>query len=409
MTEQDLPQETRQGNRLIYKWEQYNLTITVDRIINSHRGLSAEVTFDHLHKGLLHAADMTLMSSSSRETYIRALKARVPDLPFDWPMIVVAVAIMVKRAAGAGKIERINLMHHLATAQTKWCCYPYLVHNAINVIYGPPGVLKSYLATAIQIAILTGDQRILGIKPGCKHNALYLDWEDDQETHAERLRRLLTPYPNIELIDFPYTKCFLPLSKLTYELVDFVRAARIELLILDSTIYLADGNPNDDETVRVVKEGLDQLPGTKLLLAHDTKEKGKGIRGSLIWKAMARNVWQIKAHSEAGQSELHIGLYHDKGNKSRKLPSQGFKVLFDDEGDTTMFQPEQPGRIPELAGEMSSREHIQQILTQPMNVDAITEVTGISRATVYKTLERGEGSIFINFGGKWAKLASGQR
>lgn len=386
-----LPDEEHEGGIHRYVFTDLGLEARLERVHVNQRGMIGELRVSHKDHGHLHEADLVLMSSSSRETFHRALKSRAPELELPWPIIVETIAVLTKRNVRQEKAQIVNLMEKMATSKTTWCCYPYIVHGGINVLYGPPGVAKSTLAVALGICLITKDGRVLSLDPQCRHKGLYLDWEDEAETHAERMRRMLTPYPDIELFDFAYMQCSSPLVDMVEELRQVIAEQQIEFLIADSAVYLGGDDPNKDETVRVVKGVFNEFPKvTKLLIAHDTKDKGRGIRGSLIWQAMARNVWELKAQSEPGQPELHIALYHRKGSKVAHAKSQGYRIEFDDEADETRFYRESAAQIPELAKTLTLREQITEALKhQARTVSDLAEELSEAPAKVRARLNDG--------------------
>lgn len=394
------------GLDYLLTWPDLKVTASVSHIHQNFRGILAEIDISHEDWGILRGGvELTLGSQSSQKELVSSIKRRTKESPLDmdWDRIVEAIAIVTKRQYRHASIERLNLVDHMAdTRGVRHCIYPFVVHDAINIIYGAPGSAKSYFALGLGLTVMTGE-RIVGFVPGCRHNILYLDWEDSPEEHGSRARRLLTGAGlAVDVDDIPYVRCYRGLPEITADLQRVIVDGNIELLIVDSAVYAGGSNPNEDDTVRAITSSLRQLNCTSLVIGHDTKEAGRGIRGSKMWEAMARGVWQLKLHSEPGVAEISVAAYHRKANRTSLHKSVGYTIRFDNDADTTRFVRDDAALTasPSMTQELSAKERIDAVLTQAMTKASILEaIPDIAPKTIENTLSRwGKKGVYVKFG-----------
>ena len=380
-------------------WPDLKLKASVSHIHQNFRGILAEIDIHHDEWGILRGGvELTLGSQSSQKELVASIKRRTRDSPLevDWDRIVEAIAIVTKRQYRNASIDRLNLVHHMVASKTTWCLFPFIQHDAINIIFGSPGSAKSYLALALGLSVMTGE-KLASFVPNCRHNILYLDWEDTASVHGTRARRLIQGAGSdlsLKVDDIPYIRCYRGLSEITADLQRVIAEDNIELLVIDSAVYAASGDPNTDDTVRSLTSALRQLNCTSLIIAHDTKDS-KGIRGSKMWEAMARNIFEVKLESVPGTAEISVGVFHRKSSHSAKHPSIGYSIRFDNEADTTTFIRDASALTAstEMAGELTTKERIDSVLEEAMTKTQIIEALKymgleVSPKTIENTLSR---------------------
>ena len=386
------PQITDTVTGYNFEWPDLNLKATVSHIHSSWRGLSAEIDLYHEDLGMLRGAvELTLGSQSGSRDLVSSIKRRVKDsLDYDWDRIVEAICVSTKRRYRTANVEKLNLLHYMVDRQDRYCLYPYVMHGSINVLYGQPGSLKSYFALSLGISIQTGHD-IVGFSPTCKHQMCYIDWEDGPDEHGVRARRILTGKNlAVEVDDLAYIRAHQGLPILIDDLQPAI--AGCDLVCIDSAVLAGGGDPNSDDTVRAVSNALRQLNATVILIGHDTKDGNRGMRGSKMWTAMCRNAFEVKVHSDPGQSELFAVMYHRKSNRGAKHKSVGYQIVFDDDADSTFFNRSDEALTvsPTLSAELSVKERIDSVLTEAMSTKDLIDAIGsdVSAKTVSNTLTR---------------------
>ena len=381
------PEVKTLGQDFHLTWPDLKVEAHVSHMRQTYRGIVGELDITHEDWGILRGGvELTLGSQSSQKELVSSIKRRTKEAPpdIDWERLIEALGITIKKLYRTSSVERLNLVHHMVESRVQHCLYPIIVHDGINIIYGTPGSGKSYFALALGLSIMTGES-VVGFKPTCRHNMLLLDWEDSPEEHGSRARRIITG-SGLALVvdDVPYIRAYKGLPDIAPELQRVIHDDNIELVIVDSAVYAGGANPNEDETVRAITASLRQLNVTSLVIGHDTKEQGRGVRGSKMWEAMSRNIWMLKVHAEPGEAEISAAIYHQKSNRSAKHKSVGYTIKFSDADDTTIFQRDDQALLasPTMASGATTVEKIDAVLTEAMTTKQILEDINLNGESV---------------------------
>jgi hypothetical protein len=218
---------------------------------------------------------------------------------------------------------------------------PILPLGVHTIIFGRPGSGKSSTATLIALIVQEpGSGDSLGLITLAKPSpVLYLDFENNQDELTWRWSAL-TKGMNTKAAPILYLSCDKPLAEMVDSLHRYIKEYGIKLLILDSLLGAAGGNPNEAEPVLHLMNALKRFDGvTTLALAHTSKEHtqgGKTTFGSVFYEAFARSVWECKGTQKEGEGEMVIGLYHRKVNRSQREFPIGLRWTFTEDSITVV-------------------------------------------------------------------------
>jgi len=165
---------------------------------------------------------------------------------------------------------------------------------------------------------------------------LYLDWETDAATHAERLSA-------IQRGDgAPNTAPVIRYKRMAGSLVENVEAVKAEvdthnigLVIVDSLLAAAVGPLEESNTVRGFVQSLRYLNTGILIITHTTKSDTSSDSpfGSIYWRNMARNTWLVEAARIEGDPVTRIRMQHTKSNNGTLREQHGYEIHFQNERD----------------------------------------------------------------------------
>jgi AAA domain len=317
------------GDVVLAVWPGLSITIEFSRFTEHRDSLSAEVSVSN-EVGLLHWSRINLASATGRNAVVRALEDVHP---------IEGWRGMLDRACQA-------VAHHLRTGEPAqeivmrqatedaYLVTPWVPLNEITVFYGPGGTAKSLFCLATAIAGLMG--HMLGSPWAVGHIAkvLYLDWESDKEAHDRRAWQLL------HLIEtLPPGRLFH--KRLRRPLTDMIPDVRAEAFKLGITCVIIDSlgaaSGNEPETAGAALgtlQAVGSLPGTKWVIAHESKAALEQSRGTpfgsvYVWNT-ARSCIEIRPQDSDDASRLVVTLRHAKNNNGPKAQPLGLTFTFDD-------------------------------------------------------------------------------
>lgn len=249
----------------------------------------------------------------------------------------------------------------------------FMPRDRVSLLVAHGGTGKSMQALLMAVAVATG-MPVGGYTPEIKGPVLYLDWEEeDDRTHRARLTRLAH---GLE-IDVPHGIFhFLargPLLDIEDEILELCQKLEPVFIIADSLgSALPNSNLNDAAVATQATAILKRFPGTKLAIAHPSKQTVRdggggnlGAIGSVFFWNGVRASYTLKA----GHRDMHGNvLYTIKLEKGNLVPQDSQPL------GTTLRWVDPDGQIvPEKAtiviggeGEelLSSHERLAQALAK---------------------------------------------
>ena len=344
--------------------------IELGRFRESRGDLTAEVTIYYpkpgLPNGLLSRTKLNLLSST-RSRLAKDLKTRVAAV--DWDTLLEQVCFISLEYYRNGD-PTIDLREVPVDGRPRWILWPYIEHGGPTILAAPGGAGKSLLAMAIAYSI-AGGYALLGRMDTAPMPALYLDYETDAGTHAERLRALAAGLGNKELPPVFYRRMTASLT----EAVSYVRKeiARLDIgfVVVDSVGYAGDGNPNDAATALGLFRSIRELD-IPCLAVHHVRKPPAGIKasnnidaiyGSVYFINSARRVWQVDStEPEEEQGVKYISLKNTKANNGRLERTHAFRMALENDNNdrltTVQLDSCRMDDIPEFVDNMSVKDRI---------------------------------------------------
>jgi hypothetical protein len=357
-----------------YSWDNDAAVVTIENITESGDDITAEVTISTTLPpiaGVLAWGRTNISSITSRSAIVRAAKQRLDS--FDWEGALLQASYHAVKRFRRG--ERLQDLAEITPSEQRWILYPYLESGGPSVLFAAGGSCKSVLALAMCMSMATG-RPIVG-KPHVEPcNALYLDWETDGETHAERLRALQRGSFIRDLgpgrIFYKFMSAALPdaIPQLRRE----VRRHDIRFIVVDSISYAAGGDINEAECATHFYRSLRGINAWWLLVGHMrkagqgmSKDDGASLYGSVYWFNGARMLWQVEALREEESPIVQLRLAQQKANNTMRARQHGFELQFVSTGefgslDSIRIRQLDLTQVPEFAEKLTWRQRITRAL-----------------------------------------------
>ncbi len=398
------PEVTRRGDAFLYTWYGYGIGIGIDQLREHSDSLSGEVTVETTMGGTLHWGRLGLASTAAREALVKKLCQVRDDVP--WRELLERVCRSVTTTWRVG--EPVVLVQPRPRATVRSLIEPALVlEDETSVVYGDGGAGKSAFAAALAAVVATGRALPGGIRstragPG---PVLYLDYEDVEETLAERLHGLQVGmgFPAIDLVHY---------RRMTRPLASDIEVVRVEvdrigavLVIVDSITPAAGPEPESADAATRTLNALRTLKVAKLFIAHLSKVEAQSSRGasrpwgSAFYWNLARSAWEFRRAADADEGPVPVALYHRKANHSRRHQPIGLSFEFADDGSSWVIRPGNLDESPDLIARTSLSHQIRTLLTSrgKITTKEAAEELGSSEDVIRKTLnrERTKGKIIV--------------
>jgi len=294
-----------------------------------------------------------------------------------------------------------------------------------TVLFADGGAGKSILALMMAYSVASG-RPLLGKPQGPPRNVLYLDWETDAQTHAERLRAIHNAY------DFAADQPVVYYKRMAGSLADSVEQIRqevarlqIALVVVDSlSLAVGGGVALEDSATATAFFGAARLLETCLLaishvskatIANTTNQKASPF-GSAFFRNTARLAWYVESLQEEGASESLIRFEHVKSNNGRYQRQHGYRLRFDNIGEAgdeqlvgIRLSPIDLTDVPEFAKKVTWSQRIAAVLRDgAMTTAEVAEALGEEdSSTISKRLsdERRANRIIRLPDSKWGLAA----
>lgn len=409
------PEVTRRGDAFLTTWPGHGVAIGVDQLHEHSDGLSGEITVEATVGGTLHWGRLGLASTTARESVVKKLMQIRDDVP--WREYLDLVCRSTTAAWRAG--EPVVLVHPRPREAVRSLIEPAIVlEGETAIVFGDGGSGKSAFAAAMAAAVATGRELPGGIRPTRTGPVLYLDYEDIEETLAERLHGLQAGmgFPAIECVHYRRMTRGLTLD------IELIRA-EVErfgavLVIVDSITPAAGPEPESADAATRTLNALRSVRAAKLVVAHLSKAEAANTRGaskpwgSAFYWNLARSVWEFRRDSNADDGPVPIALYHRKSNVSRLHRPIGLTFEFADDGSSWVIRPGNLDESPDLIARTSLSHQLRSLLASrgKVTVKEAAEELGSGENAIRTLLsrERIKGAV-IQFPGPDGKKLWGLR
>ena len=273
-----------------------------------------------------------MRSSSMRAQWAKNLKSR---RDIDWDTMFTYVAPMTLSYLRQGE-PLLELGGPPKSMNVDYLIDPILENGQATTLYGPGGVVKSYIAAYIsccvqyKIPVLGGEWQ-----PSMQGNVLYLDWESTHDSHNRRIWALkkglgIEKAPERIL----YRRCGLPLCDEIDAIQEIVDEHKINLVIVDSQTPASGHGQDAGQVASVFFNALRSLGCTSLIIDHVSKsnmrsdEDFAGPINSVVKFNRSRSVFSIKKVQSPDNNSVYCRIKHTKHNEGRLLEDIGIKVRF---------------------------------------------------------------------------------
>ena len=366
------PLRTFLGDTYKFRWADEQVDLLMERLHESKSGdLTAEIEVRcsrDVPNALMHHARLNLISTRSRADVIKALANRVPEHEIDWSAAIEYVChLAIKQWREGDPIIDLRLVQ--PREGTRFLLDPYVEHAGATVLFADGGVGKSMFGLSIGAAIASGRQ-IVGAAPEQPCPVLYLDWESDPETHADRLRAICDG-AGIDVSDTPifYRRQSASLAEAAPHIRRVVAEQLIGFVIVDSLGAARGGEPESaDSTIRLFNAAR-TLGVPWLGIDHVTKNGGDGQPkpfGSVYTHNLARLTWGMEKVEDFGNGHVIVALTNHKTNNGRPLGRRGYDIEFREDANgrpqMVRYQSKDTREIPQLFGRMKQPQQIAEVL-----------------------------------------------
>jgi hypothetical protein len=366
-------------------------------------GLNGEVRIVTTLPGVnphLHEARLNLSATSARDTIAKVLIKRAPG--FEREQIedfVESACVLVMRAFNKGE-PFVNLSTHTYTPP-QFAVANLFPKNKRNQVYAPAEHFKTTLMLAFLMDIATGQDTLGFSTQQCPVS--YLDWETDSDDATNLWHRLAWGRGLDVIPDLHYRRCHNPIwVEAESASVEFSREG-VGTVLLDSAFWACGGNPNDQEKVGLMFEGIDALGSvTSVLLNHTGASEGEKTRrrhyGLEHFRNAVRASWELRKAETPGQSSVvNLGLYRDKLNMRRSGEGPyGFVISFDgDDGPISIVRKDEAiTDAPELDESRPAGDRILDVLAEgKANRKYLMERLNLPEGTVKNAIFRLKGKV----------------
>jgi hypothetical protein len=397
------------GRNFKVSWEKEGVEASVSRLCQHSDGrLSGEVLIKverPERPEILGQQVFTLSSASARDKLAKLLNERHNTL--DWKLLLERLYIAISNKLSEGE-PVVELSTATRVEPPQYDLKPLLVRHEPNLLFGDGGTFKSYLGLLVAICVtLPWKDNPFGWQVRDEvSRTLLLDYETNRDVVNWRAKCLINGLglPDVSIY---YRRCNLPLSEEIEQIQQDIMDNRIGLVIVDSLGIAAGGDLREQQVASQFFLGLRQLGVTSLLITHVAKESlmsSKTPYGSVYFRNLARNVWQVRKTQQAGQGEISIGLYHDKSNDGQLSIPIGLRARFG--SDSVSVERQDLRKVPELAAGLPLREQIKGVLHHgAMTAGEVADELGGNEGSIKTVLNRGRDREFVKLdNNRWGLL-----
>ena len=391
-----------------YVWDEYDIEIIVERLREERGALRGDFSPQSVSgNGWLPSQTIDLISGESAKRYANVLGDRIMDGSAWFDMITQAQKLSRERYRSGE--PSVVLRDVDWSSRSRFLVQPLVEALVRSMIFGDGGVSKSLHALAIAVSVATGQAVIPGTKVHDTGPVIYLDWEDEAETHAERLAAICAGI-DIEVPgNIIYMRRSGSLHESTREIRREIAKQGAILAIVDSVGAACGGDPEKASDVIRAFDSMRTLGITVLALHHVTKEQKDRTKpfGSVYSPNLSRLTWRLDG--EKGKDELYIRAQSYKGNNNGELAPLGHRVGFETDEDghlvTVQFTTAAANRVPAGEGNGLRNKIASALKTGAMTAEEVAIEVGTTQPTIRTQLNRHKDWFVHLPDGRWALKA----
>ena len=317
----DAAQATYLPDTYRFSWHESGIEVIVDRLVESRGDLGCEMTVKSAapFPDLLRQAKFNLSSTRTRSEWVKALSERNQEI--DWYAVIEQVCTLSLRHWRDGAAF-LDLKQVEPREDDAYLLRPYVVEGAASGVFADGGTGKSLFALGVALSIATGED-VVGAVPGRICPVLYLDWEWDEEAHAERLSALCTGR-GIECPDgfMWYRREYASIIESAPGIRRFIAEHDIGFVVIDSLGFARGGEPESADATIKAFAAIRSLGVPALFVDHVAKtalDKTHSF-GSVYTRNSARLMWRIDSEDGSETTDKRLGLVNTKWNRKFQRP-----------------------------------------------------------------------------------------
>ena len=293
----------------------------------------------------------------------------------------------------------------------EWVVEPLIERGGNTRLIAAGGSGKSIMTLACLLTIATGNRKFLGLDAAITGPVLYLDWEANAGTHAQRLHALCDPIgaalPDRDQLIYQYHAA--PLARSAQSVRRTCEKFGVVAMAVDSKVMAAgpSGQSSGEDAAVGLFTALREIGRPSVIVDHKTKEdiaKGKkGGYGSVYNQNLARLEWEMGKYSRVSKNKRTFVLSLEKENNVGDLPPIGFEMWTD--GGKTGITDARFSRVnPDSILDPGDSNMVERIATlmmgsnEPLEIKKMVEMLGdVVESSVRACLNNNKGT-FENVG-----------
>jgi AAA domain len=290
---------------------------------------------------------------------------------------------------------------------------PFVHERKSAILFADGGTGKSTLALLCAMLVSVGGS-VAGIS-AVRGKALYLDYEDDADTHARRLHAIQAGHPDLLDAVIDYQRCTESLPKMVHTLLRKIQTDGITFLVVDSLVAAAGGSA-ELEAIGKLFAALRILNVTTLIIGHVPKPQSgddstkSTVYGSVFSQNYCRMLWEVRKDQQAGEDTSILALTNPKSNHARIHLPFGLTVTQNRENTSIRYDAFDLSQSAVMEAVLPLKNRIRNLLEDglPRSSHAIAEALGANVASVKATLSKHRGTkwhmIGENHEAQWTVL-----
>lgn len=399
--------------------------VRLNRLHPTSEGLTAFVEVHDLDSDtLLHAGRWDLMGSTTLARLAKQVATRCRDRNLHDPGWEEAIHEIVYDAIQLHlQGESVVRLAEVEPDRRKFLLRPLIGATGATAIIARGGSFKSALTLCASLAVASGRTGYLGMKPDVSGPVLYLDWEADAATHAERAQAMALDPADLDNLLYQYQKGR-PLASSVEQIKRVIDDLGVVMCVIDSVMLARGGDANGPEATIGFFAAIGALDVPCLLVDHKSRaaiRSGEsGAYGSIINENSIRLAWEIRGIHELPTGTKVIKLVPGKRNNFGRLGDLAFEVTIDTDDDdvwrSARFRPTNPkvvvANFPDEDGNLHDRIIDLMVARRaPLEVKEIASTLEVKEDSVRKTLNRSTEFANVAPGGTgmWVLTAGADR
>ena len=387
-------------------WEQDGITMRIDRLREDSRyAVRGEGLVSYMGQHV-HQARYDLTSTTSRKSFSVQCGERPPGP--DWNSFIEEASLIVLEKFRTGE-PVIDFGDFVPEEQAQFLVYPLLLQGEPNLLFGPGGSGKSYVAAYLASLVSyanDGDEKVQGmaVTPG---RVLYLDYETSPEEIYARMQSIRNGMGLDQPLNVQYQFLTAPVDVEIEKIQRTVVEEEIDLVVVDSVGYACGGEPEVPANAINYYTALRTLKCTSLSIGHIAKDiKATTPFGTVYWLNGARSVWEVVKTQEAESHRFHVGLIHRKINNDTLKAPLSFELQFGEQ--ELSFTRQAISMVPDADSKLPLSDRIMAIIQihGPRSVNELAEALDARPNTISRSLQRSPRFLLMMGGGpdenRWA-------